>query len=155
VHLEREKPPAALWLAWLAPKTIPTGIVLTVETIWRAYDSRWPIEPGLHFRKETLGWTRPRFQSKEAGDRWTWLTALATWIIFLARPVVQDALLPWQKPQPQVTPTTRTAKHSPDFCADWHACSNAKTARNSAWLAFRQAQDAKNRFPIDKKTLVV
>ena len=25
VHLEREKPPAALWLAWLAPKTIPAG----------------------------------------------------------------------------------------------------------------------------------
>ncbi len=104
VHLEREKPPAALWLAWLAPTTIPAGLIITAETIWRAYESRWPIEPGLHFRKETLGWTRPRFQSKEAGDRWTWLTALVTWMIYLARPIVQDTPLPWQKPQQQMTP---------------------------------------------------
>ena len=30
--------------------------------------------------------------------------ALATWMIFLARPIVQDAPFPWQKPQPQMTP---------------------------------------------------
>lgn len=58
----------------------------------------------LHFRKATLGWTMPRFQSAEAGDRWTWLTALATWMIFLARPIVEDTPLPWQKPQLRLTP---------------------------------------------------
>jgi len=71
VHQEREKPPAALWLAWLAPKVIPTRLTVSAETIWRGYESRWPIEPGLHFRKATLGWTMPRFQSAEAGDPWT------------------------------------------------------------------------------------
>jgi hypothetical protein len=100
VHLEREKPPEALWLAWLPP----CGKTLSAEGIWRAYEHRWPIEPGLHFRKETLGWTQPMFQSKEAGDRWTELTALAAWIVFLARPVVIDKPLPWQKPQQQLTP---------------------------------------------------
>ncbi len=144
VHLEREKPPAALWLAWLAPKTKPAGMVITVETIWRAYDSRWPIEPGLHFRKETLGWTRPRFQSKEAGDCWTWLTALATWMIFLARPIVRDAPLALAETPTALDPSARPAKHSPDFCVDWHACSTPETARNSAWLALRQAQDTEN-----------
>jgi hypothetical protein len=104
VHREREKPPAALWLAWLTPEKLPAGLTVTVQTIWRAYCSRWPIEPGLHFRKATLGWTLPRFQTKEAGDRWTWLTALAVWMIFLAQAIVEDTPLPWQKPQQKLTP---------------------------------------------------
>jgi hypothetical protein len=99
VHQQCEKPPGALWLAWLAPN----GKTLKAEDIWRAYEHRWPIEPGLHFRKETLGWTQPMFQSKEVGDRWTELTALATWIVFLARPVVASHPLPWQKPQTNLT----------------------------------------------------
>lgn len=104
VHLEREKPPAALWLAWLPPAQIPVGVSVTVETIWRAYISRWPVEAGIHFRKETLGWTLPRFQTKAAGDRWTELTALACWMIYLARSIVADTPLPWQKPQQHLTP---------------------------------------------------
>lgn len=104
VHQEREKPPAALWLAWLPPQRIPAGLTVTALTIWRAYESRWPIEPGLHFRKATLGWTLPRFQSAQACDRWTWFTALATWMIFLARALVTDSPLPWQKPQQRLTP---------------------------------------------------
>jgi hypothetical protein len=62
------------------------------------------VEVGIHFRKETLGWTRPRFHTKEAGDRWTELTALACWMIFLARSIVEDTPLPWQKAQPHLTP---------------------------------------------------
>jgi hypothetical protein len=104
VHLERDKPPQAIWLAWLGPSSIPAGIRLNVETIWRAYIARWPVEPGIHFRKETLGWTLPRFQSKEACDLWTELTAIATWILFLARSIVADMPLPWQKPQQHLTP---------------------------------------------------
>jgi hypothetical protein len=104
VHLEREKPPAALWLAWLPPVQVPTGVRVTTETIWRAYISRWPVEAGIHFRKETLGWTLPRLQTKAAGDRWTELTALACWMIYLARPIVADTPLPWQKPQQRLTP---------------------------------------------------
>jgi hypothetical protein len=100
IHLERETPPQALWLAWLAP----LGKSLGAEAIWRGYEHRWPIEPGLHFRKQTLGWTQPMFQSLAAADRWTELTALAMWLLFLARPVVEDKPQPWQKPQAQLTP---------------------------------------------------
>jgi hypothetical protein len=95
VHLEREKPPAALWLAWLPPEQIPVGVTVTAETIWRVYISRWPVEAGIHFRKETLGWTMPRFHTKEVGDRWTQLIALACWMIFLARSIVEDTPFPW------------------------------------------------------------
>lgn len=94
VHLEREKPPEALWLAWLPPMHIPVGMSVTVEVLWRAYIARWAVEAGIHFRKETLGWTLPRFQTKEAGDRWIELTALACWMIFLARSLVEDSPSP-------------------------------------------------------------
>ena len=42
------------------------------ETIWLAYTRRWPVEPGIRFRKQRLGWTTPRFHRKETGDRWSW-----------------------------------------------------------------------------------
>ena len=32
VHLERDKPPAALWLAWLAPTQSPAGVTVTSKT---------------------------------------------------------------------------------------------------------------------------
>jgi hypothetical protein len=47
---------------------------------------------------------KARFHTKEAGDRWTELTALACWMIYLARSVVADTPLPWQKPQQNLIP---------------------------------------------------
>jgi len=102
-HLEKEKPPEAVWFAWLPPLH-PLTETITAQAIWSAYVNRWPIEPGMRFRKETLGWTFPRFQSAETGDTWTWLVVLAHWILFLARPIVQDHPLPWQKAQSSLTP---------------------------------------------------
>lgn len=104
IHRERSQPPQAVWFAWLAPPTIPSDIVVTARTIWSAYGQRWPIEPGVRFRKESLGWNLPRFQSAATGDTWTLLVAVAHWVLFLARPMVEDMPLPWQKPQRRLTP---------------------------------------------------
>jgi hypothetical protein len=152
VHLEREHPPAALWLAWVAPNAIPAGMVITAETVWRAYDNRWPIEPGLHFRKETLGWTQPRFQSKEAGDCWTWLTALATWFIFLARPMVQDTPLPWQKPQQHLTPQRVQQSIRPIFALIGTPARPPKPRGIPPGWPFGKSRTPKTRFPVVKKT---
>ncbi len=103
-HLEKDKPPEAVWFAWLPPLHPPADIVITAQTIWTAYVHRWPMEPAMRFRKESLGWTVPRFQSAETGDTWTWLVALAHWMLFLARPIVRDHPLPWQKAQSRLTP---------------------------------------------------
>jgi hypothetical protein len=150
VHLEREKPPEALWLAWLAP----SGHTLDAESIWRAYEHRWPIEPGLHFRKETLGWTQPMFQSKEAGDRWTELTALATWIVFLARPVVVDKPLPWQKLQTQLTPQRVQQSIAPIFALIGSPARPPKSRGiPPGWLK-GQPRARKPRLPVVKKTPV-
>ncbi len=155
VHLDRENPPAALWLAWLAPSQLPAGMTITVEPIWRAYISRWPVEAGIHFRKETLGWTLPRFQTKEAGDCWTELTALACWIIFLARPIVKDNPYPWQKMQPRLTPQRVQQSIRPIFgLIGSPACPPKVRGKACGWSKGRQ-RTPKPHFPVVKKTLVL
>jgi hypothetical protein len=152
VHLEREHPPKALWLAWLAPSQLPAGMTITVETIWRAYISRWPVEPGIHFRKEILGWTMPRFQTKEAGDRWTELTAIACWMIYLARPIVEDTPLPWQKPQQRLTPQRVQQSIRPIFALiDSPARPPKLRGKAPGWPKGRQ-RTKKQRHAVVKKT---
>lgn len=104
VHLEKAEPPKAVWFLWLPPAQMPASVSVTAKTLWTDYVNRWPIEPGIRFRKENLGWTLPRFQSAETGDTWTLLVTLAHWMLFLARPLVKDSPLPWQKTQPALTP---------------------------------------------------
>ncbi|OGO18391.1 MAG: hypothetical protein A2Z14_15615 [Chloroflexi bacterium RBG_16_48_8] len=134
VHLEREKPPEAIWLAWQAPTLIPGPIQLTVETIWRSYHHRWLMEPGVRYRKQQLGWTMPQFHSKEAGDRWSELVTLAVWLLFLARPVVEDQPLPWQKPQKGLTPQRVQQSFSSLFSTIGTPARPAKTrGKASGW----------------------
>jgi hypothetical protein len=104
IHLEKDKPPKPIWLAWQAPVTLPNNLDVDAKLIWQAYVHRWPVEPGIRFRKQRLGWTTPQFQHKESGDRWSWLVALAVWLLYLSRPIVADHPLPWQKPQSKLTP---------------------------------------------------
>lgn len=154
VHLEREHPPQALWLVWFAPHELPAEITITVEIIWRAYISRWPVEPGIHFRKETLGWTLPRFQTKEAGDRWTELTTIACWMIFLARSIVADAPLPWQKPQQRLTPHRVQQSICPIFALiDSPARPPKLRGKAPGWPKGKQ-RTPKPRFAVVKKTPV-
>ena len=104
IHLEKNKPPKPIWIGWQAPSHVPESLDINVQIIWQAYTHRWPVEPSIRFRKQHLGWTTPQFQHKETGDRWSWLVALAVWLLFLSRPIVKDHPLPWQKPQAKLTP---------------------------------------------------
>ena len=99
VHLERAKPPKALWLGYL-----PGHTLYPVQEVWSWFDYRWPIEPSIRFRKQQLAWTLPRFQAEDRCDRWTNLVDMAYWQLFLARDLVQDRPLPWQKAQTTFTP---------------------------------------------------
>jgi hypothetical protein len=100
VHLERDKPPAPLWLGY-----VPGHTDHPLEIVWSWFDYRWPIEPSIRFRKQKLYWTLPHFQHSQTCDRWTNLVDLAFWQLFLARHLVQDQPLPWQKAQKVLTPT--------------------------------------------------
>jgi hypothetical protein len=47
-----------------------------------------------------------RVRQPAAAERWTWLVVLAYTLLRLARPVVADQRLPWERPRPagQLTP---------------------------------------------------
>jgi hypothetical protein len=151
VHLEREKPPNPIWLAWQAPDNVPEGIRLDVAVIWQAYCHRWPIEPNIRFRKQRLGWCKPQFQDKETGDRWSWLIALAVWMLYLSRSVVQDHPLPWQKTQRQLTPQ-RVQQGLPLIFAQFGspACSPKVRGIPPGWPKGRH-RSPKQRFKVVKK----
>lgn len=97
IHLERDRPPKPLWLAWLGPVFAP-------EELWRAYQCRGTLEASFRFRKQYLAWTLPRLSTIEASLRWTNLVTMAQWTLYLSRDLVRDQPQPWQKPQRRLTP---------------------------------------------------
>jgi len=103
VHLERDKPPKGLWLAYQPPAG-QSPDAQQVKDIWYGYQYRWPVEPSIRFRKQYLNWTLPSFQDSERCDLWTMLVSIAQWQLFLARELVQDNPLPWQPKQEKLTP---------------------------------------------------
>jgi hypothetical protein len=98
VRLERDKRPTPIWLGSQGAPGYP------VRDIWSWFDHRWSIEPSIRFRKQRLFWTLPMLQQSERCDGWTQLVDVAYWQLFLARPLVADRPLPWQKPQRKLTP---------------------------------------------------
>jgi hypothetical protein len=80
-----------LWL-WVA------GPGLDLDTCWRAYLRRFDIEHTFRFVKNTLGWTTPSVRTPEQADRWTWLIVASYTQLRLARGLVEDDRLPWERP---------------------------------------------------------
>jgi hypothetical protein len=99
VRLEQEKRPKPIWLAYLGPHP------QSIRNAWLWFDHRWSIEPSIRFRKQKLHWTLPNFQTSDRCDRWSWLVEAAFWHLYLARNLVRDQPLPWQKPLTKLTPT--------------------------------------------------
>jgi len=85
-----------LWLWWAGP----AGAVPDLDACWRAYVRRFDIEHTLRFAKQTLGWTTPRVRHPAQADRWTWLVVAALTQLRLARGVVADQRLPWERRLP-------------------------------------------------------
>jgi DDE superfamily endonuclease len=89
----RVGPPAPLWLAW-------TGAELPADLseLWHAYERRFAEEHLFRFVKQDLGWTTVRVRDPRAADRWTWLVVAVVWQLWLARELVADQTLPWERP---------------------------------------------------------
>lgn len=79
-----------LWL-WVA------GPDPDLDIAWRAYLRRFDIEHTYRFVKNTLGWTTPRWCTPEQADRWTWLIIAVYTQLRLARNLVADERLPWER----------------------------------------------------------
>lgn len=151
IHLERDKPPKPIWLGWQAPANLPEHLDINTQIIWQAYTHRWPIEPGIRFRKQHLGWTTPQFQHKDTGDRWSWLVALAMWMLFFSRSIVEDHPLPWQKPQSKLTPQ-RVQQSLPLIFAQFGSPARPpKTRGKSPGWPRGRPRTPKQRFDVVKK----
>ncbi len=69
-----------------------------LAVVWQASSARFAIAHTLRFFKQTLKWTTPKLRQPAAADRWTWLLLLAYVQLRLARDLVADVRLPWQRP---------------------------------------------------------
>jgi hypothetical protein len=81
-----------LWLWWSGPGEPD------LDRCWRAYLRRFDIEHTFRFAKNTLGWTSPSVCTPEQADRWTTLVVAALTQLRLARRLVEDLRLPWERP---------------------------------------------------------
>ncbi len=89
-------PPQVLWL-WLHA---PAGYAPDLDLLWRAYVRRFDLEHTFRFLKQTLGWHTLRVRHPEQADRWTWLVLAAYTQLRLARALVADRRLPWERRHP-------------------------------------------------------
>src|SRR5512132_2726489 len=89
---QRPSPPVQTKLAMAAP----AELVTCDQTI----------EHTIRFCKQTLGWTTPRPRHPAQADRFTWAVAAAYSQLRLARRLVSDLRLPWERPlaPEQLTP---------------------------------------------------
>lgn len=87
-HTSRHKKTLWLWVAGPDPD---------LDVCWRAYLRRFDIEHGFRFVKNTLGWTTPRWATPEQADTWTWMVIAACTQLRLARRLVADQRLPWER----------------------------------------------------------
>ncbi len=91
---QKTRAPQQLWLWWHGPGDPD------LDLLWRAYVRRFDLEHTFRFVKQALNWTVPRVRHPEQADRWTWLVVLGYTELRLARPVVCEQRLPWQRPLP-------------------------------------------------------
>jgi hypothetical protein len=90
--------PRDFWLAWQG-KPPPS-----LEEWWRLYLRRFAADHWYRFAKQRLHWTLPRVKTPQQAERWSDLLTMLTWQLWLARDIIVDCPLPWQKPQAHPTP---------------------------------------------------
>ncbi len=104
IRLERvdargtKRDPKVLWLAWFGAPPPP------LAQAWRLYFRRFAGDHWYRFAKQSLQWTLPHFKTPEQAECWSDLMPLLTWELWLARPLLCDRPLPWQKTQTIFTP---------------------------------------------------
>lgn len=101
-HLPGQRQGEPLWLF-----VTDTGLTAAeVNEYWQTFLRRFDLEHTFRFLKQTLGWTTPQVRDPAAADRWTWLILACYTQLRLARGLVADQRLPWERPleQEQLSP---------------------------------------------------
>jgi hypothetical protein len=86
---QKERKP--MWLVWIG-EALPL-----LASIWHDYLRRFAVDHWNRLAKQRLHWTLPKLGTPEKCQRWSDLLPLMTWQLWLAREIVVDKPLPWQK----------------------------------------------------------
>lgn len=123
-----------MWLAWIGEEE------LSSIDLWKLYLRRFAIEHWNRFIKQRLHWTLPQLGTTEKGQKWSNLIPIMTWQLWLAREIIEDNPLPWQKPQPkrEVNPWSSGTRLFGTFGRDKHTRQTAKTQRKVPRLGDRE-----------------
>ena len=138
-----------MWLAWIGKEN------LSLKSLWQHYLRRFAIEHWNRFVKQRLHWTLPKLGRPEMGQRWSNLMPILTWQLWLAREMIKDNPLPWQKPQPpeKLTPG-RVAQSLGGVLATIGTPAKPPKPRGKSpgWEKGKK-RNKKTRYPVVKKTV--
>ena len=87
-----------MWLAFVGEE------MPSLSELWKLYLRRFAVDHWYRFLKQRLHWTLPKLSTPQQCDRWSDLMPLMTWELWLARDIVNDNPLPWQKQISKFTP---------------------------------------------------
>jgi hypothetical protein len=134
-----------LWLIWIGESMPP------LAEIWQLYLRRFGVDHWYRLAKQRLYWTLPKFSTPKQCERWSDLMPMITWELWLARDLVKDRPLPWQKSLTKLTPG-RVAQAMPGVLAaiGTPACSPKIRGKSPGWPT-GQPRSPRTRYPIVKK----
>lgn len=134
-----------LWLAWVG-EAIPT-----LDEVWKLYLRRFAVDHWYRFVKQRLHWTLPKLATPKQCERWSELMPLMTWQLWLARAIVHDNPLPWQKSATKLTPG-RVAQSIGGVLAvvETPAVAPKPYGKSPGWTT-GQSRQRRIRYPIVKK----
>lgn len=134
-----------MWLAFVGEEIPP------LSELWKLYLRRFAVDHWYRFLKQRLHWTLPKLSTPQQCDRWSDLMPIISWELWLARDIVNDNPLPWQKAITQLTPG-RVAQAMPGILI--HVSTPAKPpkprGKSPGWKTGEQRQ-RRIRYPIVKK----
>lgn len=87
-----------LWVSWVGKD------MSSLSDVWRLYLRRFAVDHWYRFLKQRLHWTLPKIATPKQCERWSDLMPIITWELWLARDIVSDNPLPWQKSVDKLTP---------------------------------------------------
>lgn len=134
-----------LWLVWVGQEMPP------LAEIWRLYLRRFAIDHWYRLIKQRLHWTVPQLSTPFQCERWSDLMPILTWELWLARDLVAQHHLPWQKPLSNLTPgrvAQSIALLLPEIGTP--ATSPKPRGKSPGWQAGNK-RTKKTRYPVVKK----
>jgi len=105
-----------------------------LERIWRKLRgfganicAEKAVDHWYRFLKQRLHWTVPQLGTPHQCERWSDLMPILTWELWLAKDLVAQYHLPWQKPIQNLTPGRVAQSISLLLRLDWYTGYGSKT----------------------------